>query len=296
VQSGNYSDNSIPNNEGDGKATPGHWVPGNRDTGVAVKSKPLAAFFTKVLRGDIRLERGATIESAQRFKSGPAVELFQPAPKHMPSTLFASKDFKLAGAIRVQPILSPDNYMKVIPTWLQGARTSIEIEEQYIRSGQKDIGILLTAIKKAVDAHGVKVRIILAQPFSCTSDKCARAFAKARDEMLALGSDYGLKLGTQVRILDPEQFVHCHNKLIIVDNASVLVSSQNWSDSAVSKNREAGLLVRSPQLARYYRGIFDHDWKTGLSKVQPRKQAKFGPEALGTGKVVPLNWGDYAEV
>ena len=138
--------------------------------------------------------------------------------------------------------------------------------------------------------------MILAQPFSCTTDKCARAFAKAKAEIVALGSEYGLKLGANVRILDPEQFVHCHNKLIVVDGESVLVSSQNWSDSAVSKNREAGLLVDFPELARYFGRIFEHDWQSRLSKVQPRKRTKFGPEALGTGKVVPLNWGDYAEV
>src|SRR5205823_14673986 len=174
-------------------------------------------------------ERGPSIESAELLKSGPEAELFQPAPKHKPTELFASKSFKPAGAVRVQPVLSPDNYMEIVPGWLGAARRSIDIEEQYIRTAQVDIGTLLAAMREAVDARGVKVRIILAQPFSCTTDKCARAFAKAKAEIVALGSEYGFKLGTNVRILDPEQFVHCHNKLIVVDGESVLVSSQNWS-------------------------------------------------------------------
>jgi hypothetical protein len=52
VQSGNYTGNSIPENEADG-GDPDHFQKGNRDMGVAVRSAPLAAFFTKVLRSDM---------------------------------------------------------------------------------------------------------------------------------------------------------------------------------------------------------------------------------------------------
>lgn len=90
--------------------------------------------------------------------------------------------------------------------------------------------------------------------------------------------------------------MHCHNKLIIVDNESVLVSSQNWSDSAVVKNREAGLLMHYPAIARYYSRIFETDWDTGLKRVAKAKPEFFAPEALGTGMAVPLNWGDYVWV
>src|SRR5206468_6341224 len=43
VQSGNYSANSIPFNATDG-GDPQHFVTGNRDMGVAIRSRPLAAF------------------------------------------------------------------------------------------------------------------------------------------------------------------------------------------------------------------------------------------------------------
>src|SRR5882672_8469308 len=55
VQSGNYSTNSIPMNVLDGKAD-GHFRTGNRDMGVAVRSKALAKFLTMVLHDDIKLE------------------------------------------------------------------------------------------------------------------------------------------------------------------------------------------------------------------------------------------------
>src|SRR5262249_22579632 len=59
VQSGNYTENSIPQNETDG-GDPDNFVPGNRDMGVAVQSRELAAFFTKLLRADMKLELDAT--------------------------------------------------------------------------------------------------------------------------------------------------------------------------------------------------------------------------------------------
>lgn len=294
VQSGNYTDNSIPQNEGDGTATKTDFVPGNRDMGVAVKSKAMAAFFTKLLRADMKLETDAE-KAVRGLGKKPAVELLEAAPSQMPP-LVPSKTFKLGTAVQIEPILSPDNYMKRISEWLKTAKKSIYIEEQYIRTAQTDIGTLLQAIADTVDANGIEVRIVLAQPFSCGSDKCKKAFDKAKAEMQALGKDYGLKIGTNVRILNPNQFVHCHNKLIVVDQQSVLISSQNWSDSAVSKNREAGLILHSPALAAYYADIFNTDWESALKKVALVNKPKYGPEALGTGKVVPLSWGDYAEV
>jgi len=90
--------------------------------------------------------------------------------------------------------------------------------------------------------------------------------------------------------------VHCHNKLIIVDEETVLVGSQNWSTSAVAKNREMSLLVRYPELARHYQSIFDLDWETGLDDFPEPDDNFFAAAALPAGGLVRLNLGDYIEV
>jgi hypothetical protein len=56
VQSGNWSNNSIPRNEQEGEAARPHFKFGNRDMGLAVKSTRLADFFTRILRADMKLE------------------------------------------------------------------------------------------------------------------------------------------------------------------------------------------------------------------------------------------------
>lgn len=54
-----------------------------------------------------------------------------------------------------------------------------------------------------------------------------------------LATTYGLEIAKNIRYIDTTRFVHCHNKMSFVDGAQVPIGSQNWSDSALVKNREA---------------------------------------------------------
>lgn len=291
VQSGNYSNNSIPLNEVDG-GDPDNFVKGNRDTGLAIKSTALAKFFTKVLQSDIALEQNAP-ESAQfaRMKA-PDVVWIEAAPKKIPTKLFPSKTIALETPLEIQPVLSPDNYMSVIPDFLRGARKSILIEQQYIRASQAQITILLDAMAEAAAANpDLDVRIILGKIFGG-----AKEVAKEKKNLDLIKKKYGWALGKNIRLIDTTRFVHCHNKLIVVDGKSVLVSSQNWSDSAVIKNREAGILLKHPAIAKYFAAIFESDWSTGIKTLPKPAAAKVTPEALTKGGFVRVEPADYREV
>jgi hypothetical protein len=79
-----------------------------------------------------------------------------------PPKLFPSKSFKPKSPIPVMPVLSPDNYMQVIPALLESATKSIVIE-QYIRGAQPQIVKLLDAITRARSHHPkLEIRIVLA--------------------------------------------------------------------------------------------------------------------------------------
>ena len=292
VQSGNYSANSIPFNEKDG-GDKDSFVKGNRDMGVAIFSKPLATFFTKVLRSDMKLELDAeALEAVGRGRRRrPEPDLVEAVPELLPAKLFPSKTFKPAGKIKITPVLTPDNYMDVIPEFLESATKSILIENQYIRGSQSDIIRLLTSIKKAVDNNpDLDVRIILGKLF----DK--KDVEKEKKNIANIKATFGLKLGENIRFIDTKRFVHCHNKLIIVDEKSVLISSQNWSNSAVSKNREAGVLMPFPEIARYYAAIFESDWSTALKTIPQPGAGSVGPAALTKGGFVQVSAADYQEV
>lgn len=291
VQSGNYSNNSIPLNEKDG-GDPKHFVKGNRDSGLAVKSEPMARFFTKLLRSDIALELNAPeSEAALAPLAPPEVLWVEAAPKLIPKTLFPSKRFKLSSSLTVQPVLSPDNYMTTIPDVLRVAKRSILIEQQYIRGSQPDIAVLLGAIRDAIDANPeLEVRIVLGKIFG------AADVVKERENVKLLKAKYGLVLGDNIRYIDTTRFVHCHNKMIIVDGATVLISSQNWSDSAVAKNREAGLLLTHKGIAKYFTDIFENDWETAFKKIPVPSKPQVEPEALRAGGFVQVVPADYREV
>jgi phosphatidylserine/phosphatidylglycerophosphate/cardiolipin synthase-like enzyme len=281
VQSGNWTQRSIPRNESDGASMPA-FVPGNRDMGLAVDSPDLARFFSDLLRKDIALERDNGGGQPRTCKPGEGRPVHVESPTQ-PPRLFASQRFEFDRPIEVQPVLSPDNYMAVVPALLESARTTIRIEQQYIKTEQPEVRLLLDAIDTARRQHtGLEIRIVLAKGFSNADLQSEIAGLEAR----------GLMLGDDVRILNPHHFTHCHNKLIVVDDEWVLVSSQNWSDTAVTKNREAGLLVDSPEIARYFAGVFDADWQDAMQVVTPPTHAS----AEATPGYVSLSRGDLIEV
>lgn len=288
VQSGNYSNNSIPLNEIDG-GNPASFVKGNRDMGIAIKSSQLAKFFTKILRSDMNLE----LSGPQSVTKAP-IEfpmLVEAVPKLLPEKLFKSKKFTPAAPVKVTPVISPDNYMKVVPNFLKSAKKSIYIEQQYIKGSQTDIMTLLSSIKSAVSKNNVDVRIILGKIF----DK--KDIPKEKENLAKLEKDFGLKLGKNVRYIDTKRFVHCHNKLVIIDDEKVLISSQNWSNSAVSKNREAGLILEYPELAKYYSKIFLSDWKTAIETLPGDGEPEsVEAVAVSVGDFVEVSIGDYAEI
>lgn len=292
VQSGNYSNNSIPFNEKDG-GDPAHFVTGNRDMGVAIRSKPLATFFAGVLRADMKLELDAAgaeaAASRPRRKREP--DLVEAVPELLPPKFFKSKAFNPTSAVRVVPVLTPDNYMDVVPGFLEEAKKSILIEQQYIRSKQAEIIKLLAAIKKAKEKNpNLDVRIILGKLFGPDD------VAKEKENVANLKKTFGLKLDENIRYIDTKRFVHCHNKLIVVDNEAVLVSSQNWSNTGVGTNREAGVIMRFPPAARYFAEIFESDWSTAIKKVPGAGPQAVTPESLAKGGFVEVSAADFQEV
>ena len=288
IQSGNYSDNSIPFNEGDGVVN-GRFKPGNRDMGIAIESKPLAKFFTRILRADMQIEKSAAREESVAG-TFPSVEFLTEAPTRRPSILFPSKEFNHTHSVKIQPILSPDNYMDEIPKLIKSAKRSIKIEQQYIRVGQGNINKLIDSISesKANGEDNFSVKIIVAAPIGNDSGKTLR-------EVNALKA-----LGFEVCLLSKKHFVHCHNKLIIIDDKAVLISSQNWSDSAVSKNREAGIIIYDKEITEYYNKIFDADWTMSDEPIEESLsiEANTNLEAFSSepGKYVVIDACDIQEV
>jgi phosphatidylserine/phosphatidylglycerophosphate/cardiolipin synthase-like enzyme len=117
-----------------------------------------------------------------------------------------------------------------------------------------------------------------------------------KKNLAVLKQEFGLVAGKNIRYIDTTRFVHCHNKMILVDGQHVLVSSQNWSDSAVSKNREAGVWLSHSGICDYFTQIFESDWKTALKSPTAPDKDVVEAESLRAGGFVRVAPADYQEV
>jgi phosphatidylserine/phosphatidylglycerophosphate/cardiolipin synthase-like enzyme len=59
----------------------------------------------------------------------------------------------------------------------------------------------------------------------------------------------------------PKKFHTTHSKFAIIDDTMVLVGSTNWSKNAMKNNREASVIIYSPDVAKAFERIFDSDFQ-----------------------------------
>src|SRR5260370_13242836 len=174
----------------DGKAD-GPFRTETRYMGVAVRSKALAKFLTTILDDDIKLELNtpqALAIAAAELALAPM--LVEAAPTKRPDKLFPSKTFSLNKPLSVQTILTPDNYMQVIPDVLKAAKGSVLIEQQYIHSADAPVADLLQAIADAKkNKPQFDVRIVLGKIFS------DRDLVKEKANLANMSSRYCFTLG-----------------------------------------------------------------------------------------------------
>ena len=173
------------------------------------------------------------------------------ATARMPRRLF--EPTTIAGRIRIQPLLTPDNYQPHVLALIGSARQKFYMQTQYIhpsgRPGDELHDGLIAAVSERVEA-GVDVRLI-----------CSEFETPDWVEKLA---DAGLD--PAVLRIQPK----VHNKGIVVDGQVAMISSQNWSADGTLRNRDAGMIISDPRAAAYFEEIFLHDWDHLASASHPR--------------------------
>ena len=155
----------------------------------------------------------------------------------------------------ITPLLTPDPgvYAPAVQALIAAAETSLYLQFQYIElppttsaSAQPFVDLVDAVIAR--QKAGVDVRIIMSEYET----------SGYLEQLQAAGLD----VTTSVKIQN-----NVHNKGIIADGKSVLVSSQNWSTDGTLFNRDAGVIVENAQVAAYFSQLFEHDWEN-LAKQQ----------------------------
>jgi phosphatidylserine/phosphatidylglycerophosphate/cardiolipin synthase-like enzyme len=246
IGSANWATTSIPL-----VTVPYQFKKGNREWLVRIDEPALAKWFKGLFVADWDIPE---VEMPPRLAIEPELppeSTFFPALlAKLPDQVFDLKAVDLTEPVRVTPLLSPDNYFDLTLRLIQGAQTSVDIEQQYILAGGPKTEGLLSALKQR--KNEVAIRIIVSSAFRTKGAK--DGWEKSVDYL----EHFDLK--DCLRAMNLGYYTHLHNKGVIVDRQKVIVSSTNWSENSITKAREAGVLIESPEIAGYFAEVFDFDW------------------------------------
>lgn len=194
------------------------------------------------------------------WAAGPPVELVQSIPVE---TSLAQPDLRHAKDVWVEMI--------------RGARKTIELGQFYVA------GKAGSALDPVIDAlaeagkRGVRTRMLV-------SNVLFKEDPATLERLKQLP-------GFELRVYDITRLTHgiIHSKYWVLDGQAIFVGSQNFDWRALEHIHETGALVRSPQLARQLRAIFDADWdyaKAGKYSSRLIRDAKVDGAADGDVELV----------
>jgi len=254
LSSGNWNTSNQPNvDPSDQAALVNAAHTKDRDWHVICECPQLAKLFRAYLLQDDATAKNAAAAPAAPLASmaamaAPAIseqDVLAQLAAHTPQTFFPART--ITGTIKVKPLLTPDDYRKPILDLIKSAKQRFFMQTQYIHTiapaddkGNPTHMDLIKALVGLINA-GVDVRLITSE---------------FQDHMwVERLQDAGVDAVEHLRIQP-----HVHNKGMVVDSQTVVVSSQNWSPMGTGDNRDAGLIIFNTEAAQYFEKIFLHDW------------------------------------
>jgi len=209
----------------------------SRGWGVALESERAAEYLARVFREDVDWRavsswENASVEPYEGDESDAEVRTgFEPtrADRRTPFELFVAPD---AG---VEPVVS----------LIEGADDEVLVQQAYVRGWNESLASnpYVDALREAAD-DGAEVRVLLDARWYYEDENAEVAEAL---------NDSGIETRLAERAT--------HTKGVVIDNESVLVSSVNWNQNSPTNNREVGVVVHDEEVARYFAGVFESDWR-----------------------------------
>jgi phosphatidylserine/phosphatidylglycerophosphate/cardiolipin synthase-like enzyme len=193
-----------------------------------------------------------------------------PPVKALSTQAVAAKTFPNI-TVTITPVLTPDivpnskpeqgQYLATMTKFISNAQKTLFVQLQYIEAS-KAAGFYQDLLQIIADRvqHGVDVRLIEDET---NGEKWAEKM-----------KDSGVDLTANIRL---QKIPAVHNKGFVIDSKIVVVSSQNFSPAGVHDNRDAGVVIESPEIVQYFEAVFLSDWNR-LKPFAP-KAAKPTPTA-----------------
>lgn len=256
---------------------------GNREWHVVIEDKPLAEMYEKFILYDMRKAREATLPEAAQVLPDLMIpyDFAEPEAAVIQDYPFVAKTFATNGvAIRVKPLMSPDNYAEEVLNLIESARHSLYLQFSYIREPLTSVfNQIVNSIGRKME-DGLDVRVLVGRN------------QRADHSDLLLGTR-GWK-----RSMFRQQTSQLHNKGILIDGNIAVVGSNNWSGDGLQFNRDTSLVFFSRAIAQYYTEVFLFDWNylskpiTSRPEIVPLLAPETGPTPLGMIRLPWQAWYD----
>jgi hypothetical protein len=287
LSSGNWQSSNQPDHEiAVGENSWDLLMQFNRDWHIVIENANLAQQFEKFLLYDLKnAQADATTEmpaiEEAYFEVDEAVEERVPAGK---PTYFAP--LKINRKVKVQPLLTPDNYQEHVLALIETAERRLLFQNQSLsvlgpdKKGEDKNDERFAALVDALLAKqkdGVDVRIIMRGEFAPVGPL---------EQLQKRGFDM-----SKVRLQN-----HCHTKGIIVDGARVLIGSHNWTNQGTLVNRDASLIFEDEEIAEYFEEIFWFDWKNLARQSVRGRRARSSARGDGDESVAGTRRVSWQEI
>ena len=225
----------------------------NREWHVVIENQELAETFQAFLEDDYRTALGRPAEEAADVAMPDIlvpVSEFLEAEEAARSGLEAfpplKRTFTRSRPAKVQPILTPDNYLSVVLDLLRRRPAErLYFQNQSlnpVKAPTEEFAELMELLARYSRDESLDVRMIF------------RNIGPVRKKLESLQLA-GFNMD-RVRMQ-----AGCHTKGIVIDSEVVLLGSHNVTNQGVQVNRDASILIKDAPMARYYERIFLHDWE-----------------------------------
>jgi hypothetical protein len=237
----------------------------NREWHMLCENTTLAQRFQRFLDHDFETafsaEEAAPVE-AEAFLPDlliPAQELLEEERAALGLQVFAPQKFVFTkqNPLTVQPILTPDNYLRVVLDFLRRKPSKrLYFQNQSLNPVQQptpEFEEMMMLLVNYSNDKELDVRFIF---------RNIGPIRKKLESLQAAGFNMS-RIRSQAG---------CHTKGIIVDSEWILLGSHNVTNQGVQANRDASLLIHDADIAQYYEKVFRHDWEK-LARSVIREEA-----------------------
>jgi hypothetical protein len=278
LSSGNWQSSNQPEHE-IAKVSDG-WdllMQHNREWNAVIENDNLAGQFEEFLRHDLEQ---AKEDAAEEVPPGPVLEFYlEPAvelERVPPGSPTYFEPLIVERSVKVQPLLTPDNYRQHVLDLINSAHNEILFQNQSFsilaadKNDQRYAALFdaLLAKQKA----GLEVRIIVRGEFDAE---------KTVEGLKRHGFDTN-----RIRLQD-----RCHTKGIVVDRKTVMIGSHNWTNQGTLVNRDASLIFFDKEIAQYFAQAFLFDWeKLARQSVGRQRRVRISDGREAPDGMVRVSW------